>query len=151
MLIGYYKSKTAAFSYVELMVGLFILLLTVIPTLKLNANQIKTYIKIERAEEDLAFFEFLLRNLESKTYEDYTKVASTISIDNFQTYQNFTLIEKIYSMNEEKFLINDYKLNLYIKDIEVDYVINKKQGFLIEFDFSSKNLNKKGELIVFKK
>lgn len=151
MLIGYYKSKTAAFSYVELMVGLFILLLTVIPTLKLNANQIKTYIKIERAEEDLAFFEFLLRNLESKTYEDYTKVASTISIDNFQTYQNFTLIEKIYSMTEEKFLINDYKLNLYIKDIEVDYVINKKQGFLIEFDFSSKNLNKKGELIVFKK
>lgn len=58
MLIGYYKSKTAAFSYVELMVGLFILLLTVIPTLKLNANQIKTYIKIEMAEEDLAFLNF---------------------------------------------------------------------------------------------
>lgn len=54
-------------------------------------------------------------------------------------------------MTEGKFLINDYNLNLYIKDIEVDYVINKKQGFLIEFDFSSKNLNKKGELIVFKK
>ena len=49
-------NKNKAFSLMEVIVSVFILILVLIPSVKLNIQQIKTYSKIRNADSELHFF-----------------------------------------------------------------------------------------------
>lgn len=46
-------NKNKAFSLMEVIVSVFILILVLIPSIKLNIQQIKTYSKIKNADSEL--------------------------------------------------------------------------------------------------
>ena len=48
--------KSRAFSLMEVIVSVFILFLVLIPSIKLNSQQLKTYSKIRLRKKELQFF-----------------------------------------------------------------------------------------------
>ena len=59
-------NKNKAFSLMEVIVSVFILILVLIPSIKLNIQQIKTYSKIRNADSELHFFTSLNNYLKSE-------------------------------------------------------------------------------------
>lgn len=51
-------NKNKAFSLMEVIVSVFILILVLIPSVKLNIQQIKTYSRIRNADSELHFYFF---------------------------------------------------------------------------------------------
>ena len=58
--------KSRAFSLMEVIVSVFILFLVLIPSKKLNSQQLKTYSKIRAKEKELHFFNSLNNYIKSK-------------------------------------------------------------------------------------
>ena len=59
-------NKNKAFSLMEVIVSVFILILVLIPSIKLNIQQIKTYSKIRNADSELHFFTSLNNYLKAE-------------------------------------------------------------------------------------
>ena len=72
-----YINKNKAFSLMEVIVSVFILILVLIPSVKLNIQQIKTYSKIRNADSELHFFTSL---------NNYLKAENIIKMMNPMNY-----------------------------------------------------------------
>ena len=59
-------NKNKAFSLMEVIVSVFILILVLIPSIKLNIQQIKTYSKIKNFDSELHFFASLNNYLKAE-------------------------------------------------------------------------------------
>ena len=75
-------NKNKAFSLMEVIISVFILILVLIPSVKSNSQQIKTYSKIRNADSELHFFTSLNNYLKAEDIVD--------SHLEFNNYSDFT-------------------------------------------------------------
>ena len=99
-------NKNKAFSLMEVIVSVFILILVLIPSVKLNIQQIKTYSKIRNVDSELHFFTSLNNYLKAENitnshldFNSYTDFIKTFN--NFgNSFQN---LNNRYGKNRSRF------------------------------------------------
>ena len=132
-------NKNKAFSLMEVIVSVFILILVLIPSIKLNIQQIKTYSKIRNADSELHFFTSLNNYLKAENitnsrleFNDYTDFITTFNNfgNSFQNLKNFNLI-------------------IDIEKTEVDFSNRKEKASLIKVEYRGDKKIYKNTLLKF--
>ena len=119
--------KSRAFSLMEVIVSVFILFLVLIPSIKLNSQQLKTYSKIRAKEKELHFFNSLNNYVKSKS----------ISNSHFQTY-------------DRNIQNDEFNLLIDVEDMEVDFSDRKEKVSLINLEYKGASKTYKNKIIKFK-
>ena len=132
-------NKNKAFSLMEVIVSVFILILVLIPSIKLNIQQIKTYSKIRNADSELHFFTSLNNYLKAENiinshleFSSYTDFITTFNNfgNSFQNLKNFNLI-------------------IDIEKTEVDFSNRKEKASLIKVEYRGDKKIYKNTLLKF--
>ena len=127
--------KSRAFSLMEVIVSVFILFLVLIPSIKLNSQQLKTYSKIRNKEKELHFFNSLNNYLKSKSISN--------SHLEFNSYSDFlTYVRNIQN--------DEFNLTIDVEDIEVDFSDRKERVSLINLEYKGASKTYKNKIIKFK-
>lgn len=134
--------KSKAFSLMEVIVSVFILFLVLIPSIKLNSQQLKTYSEIREKEKELHFFNSLNNYLKSKSISNNHLEFNSYSdfINSFNDFQTYTR-----NMQSDEF-----KLLIDVKDIEVDFFDRKEKISLISLEYKGASKSYKNKIIKFK-
>ena len=134
--------KSRAFSLMEVIVSVFILFLVLIPSIKLNSQQLKTYSKIRTKEKELHFFNSLNNYIKSKSisnsnleFNSYSDFLSSFS--DFQTY--------VRNIQDDEF-----NLTIDVEDMEVDFSDRKERVSLINLEYKGASKTYKSELLTTK-
>ena len=85
-------NKNKAFSLMEVIVSVFILILVLIPSVKLNIQQIKTYSKIKNFDSELHFFTSLNNYLKAENIINSHLEFSSYT-DFITTFNNFGSVQ----------------------------------------------------------
>lgn len=134
--------KSKAFSLMEVIVSVFILFLVLIPSVKLNSQQLKTYSEIREKEKELHFFNSLNNYLKSKFISNNHLEFNSYSdfINSFNDFQTYTR-----NMQSDEF-----KLLIDVEDIEVDFFDRKEKISLISLEYKGASKSYKNKIIKFK-
>ncbi|MGP1429695.1 MAG: prepilin-type N-terminal cleavage/methylation domain-containing protein [Fusobacterium sp.] len=134
--------KSKAFSLMEVIVSVFILFLILIPSVKLNSQQLKTYSEIREKEKELHFFNSLNNYLKSKSISNNHLEFNSYSdfINSFNDFQTYTR-----NMQSDEF-----KLLIDVEDIEVDFFDRKEKISLISLEYKGASKSYKNKIIKFK-
>ena len=134
--------KSRAFSLMEVIVSVFILFLILIPSIKLNSQQLKTYSEIREKEKELHFFNSLNNYLKSKSISNNHLEFNSYSdfINSFNDFQTYTR-----NMQSDEF-----KLLIDVEDIEVDFFDRKEKISLISLEYKGASKSYKNKIIKFK-
>ncbi|EHI78906.1 hypothetical protein HMPREF9093_00842 [Fusobacterium sp. oral taxon 370 str. F0437] len=134
--------KSKAFSLMEVIVSVFILFLVLIPSVKLNSQQLKTYSEIREKEKELHFFNSLNNYLKSKSISNNHLEFNSYSdfINSFNDFQTYTR-----NMQSDEF-----KLLIDVEDIEVDFFDRKEKISLISLEYKGASKSYKNKIIKFK-
>lgn len=134
--------KSKAFSLMEVIVSVFILFLVLIPSVKLNSQQLKTYSKIRAKEKELHFFYSLNNYIKSKSISNSHLEFNSYSdfINSFNDFQTYTR-----NMQSDEF-----KLLIDVEDIEVDFFDRKEKISLISLEYKGASKSYKNKIIKFK-
>lgn len=134
--------KSKAFSLMEVIVSVFILFLILIPSVKLNSQQLKTYSEIREKEKELHFFNSLNNYLKSKSISNNHLEFNSYSdfINSFNDFQTYTR-----NMQSDEF-----KLLIDVEDIEVDFFDRKEKISLISLEYKEASKSYKNKIIKFK-
>lgn len=134
--------KSKAFSLIEVIVSVFILFLVLIPSIKLNSQQLKTYSEIREKEKELHFFNSLNNYLKSKSISNNHLEFNSYSdfINSFNDFQTYTR-----NMQSDEF-----KLLIDVEDIEVDFFDRKEKISLISLEYKGASKSYKNKIIKFK-
>ena len=134
--------KSKAFSLMEVIVSVFILFLVLIPSVKLNSQQLKTYSEIREKEKELHFFNSLNNYLKSKSISNNHLEFNSYSdfINSFNDFQTYTR-----NMQSDEF-----KLLIDVEDIEVDFFDRKEKISLINLEYKGASKTYKNKIIKFK-
>ena len=134
--------KSKAFSLMEVIVSVFILFLVLIPSIKLNSQQLKTYSKIRAKEKELHFFNSLNNYIKSKSisnshleFNSYSDFLSSFS--DFQTY--------VRNIQDDEF-----NLTIDVEDMEVDFSDRKERVSLINLEYKGASKTYKSQLLTTK-
>ena len=124
-------NKNKAFSLMEVIVSVFILILVLIPSVKLNIQQIKTYSKIKNADSELHFFISLNNYLKAENITN-----SHLEFNNFgNSFQNLKN--------------KNFKLIIDIEKTEVDFSNRKEKASLIKVEYRGDKKVYKNTLLKF--
>ena len=130
--------KSRAFSLMEVIVSVFILFLVLIPSIKLNSQQLKTYSKIRAKEKELHFFNSLKSKSISNSHLEFNSYSDFLSFfSDFQTYARNI-------QNDE------FNLLIDVEDIEVDFSDRKEKVSLINLEYRGASKTYKNKIIKFK-
>ena len=132
-------NKNKAFSLMEVIVSVFILILVLIPSIKLNIQQIKTYSKIRNADSELHFFTSLNNYLKAENIINYHLEFSSYT-DFITTFNNFG--------NSFQNLKN-FNLIIDIEKTEVDFSNRKEKASLIKVEYRGDKKIYKNTLLKF--
>lgn len=134
--------KSKAFSLMEVIVSVFILFLVLIPSVKLNSQQLKTYSEIREKEKELHFFNSLNNYLKSKSISNNHLEFNSYSdfINSFNDFQTYT----------RNMQSNEFKLLIDVEDIEVDFFDRKEKISLISLEYKGASKSYKNKIIKFK-
>ncbi|WP_314295324.1 type II secretion system protein [Fusobacterium periodonticum] len=134
--------KSRAFSLMEVIMSVFILFLVLIPSVKLNNQQLKTYSEIREKEKELHFFNSLNNYLKSKSISNNHLEFNSYSdfINSFNDFQTYTR-----NMQSDEF-----KLLIDVEDIEVDFFDRKEKISLISLEYKGASKSYKNKIIKFK-
>ena len=132
-------NKNKAFSLMEVIVSVFILILVLIPSVKLNIQQIKTYSKIRNADSELHFFTSLNNYLKAENIINYHLEFSSYT-DFITTFNNFG--------NSFQNLKN-FNLIIDIEKTEVDFSNRKEKASLIKVEYRGDKKIYKNTLLKF--
>lgn len=134
--------KSKAFSLMEVIVSVFILFLVLIPSIKLNSQQLKIYSEIREKEKELHFFNSLNNYLKSKSISNNHLEFNSYSdfINSFNDFQTYTR-----NMQSDEF-----KLLIDVEDIEVDFFDRKEKISLISLEYKGASKSYKNKIIKFK-
>ena len=136
-------NKNKAFSLMEVIVSVFILILVLIPSVKLNIQQIKTYSKIRNADSELHFFTSLNNYLKAENIineEDRKeKIEDRLDVI-FARYNSddFVLRYEILKKDRKKENIVVYLLDLALLN---DYIIDDMKDYVFFVCREKKNIN----------
>ena len=134
-------NKNKAFSLMEVIVSVFILILVLIPSVKLNIQQVKTYSKIRNADSELHFFTSLNNYLKAENitnsrleFNDYTDFITTFNNfgNSFQNLKN-----------------KNFNLIIDMEKIEVDFSNRKENASLIKVEYRGDKKIYKNTLLKF--
>ena len=134
--------KSRAFSLMEVIVSVFILFLVLIPSVKLNSQQLKTYSEIREKEKELHFFNSLNNYLKSKSISN-----SHLEFNNYSDFLSSFNDFQTYTRNIEN---KDFKLLIDVEDIEVDFFDRKEKISLISLEYKGASKSYKNKIIKFK-
>ena len=124
-------NKNKAFSLMEVIVSVFILILVLIPSIKLNIQQIKTYSKIKNADSELHFFASLNNYLKSENI-----INSHLEFNNFgNSFQNLKN--------------KNFKLIIDMEKTEIDFSNRKENASLIKVEYRGDKKIYKNTLLKF--
>ena len=134
--------KSRAFSLMEVIVSVFILFLVLIPSIKLNSQQLKTYSKIRAKEKELHFFNSLNNYLKSKSISN-----SHLEFNNYSDFINSFSDFQSYIRDIQN---KDFNLLIDIEDIEVNFSDRKEKISLISLEYKGTSKTYKNKIIKFK-
>ena len=124
-------NKNKAFSLMEVIVSVFILILVLIPSIKLNIQQIKTYSKIKNFDSELHFFASLNNYLKAENI-----INSHLEFNNFgNSFQNLKN--------------KNFNLIIDIEKTEVDFSNRKEKANLIKVEYRGNKKIYKNTLLKF--
>jgi len=105
--------KSRAFSLMEVIVSVFILFLVLIPSIKLNSQQLKTYSKIRAKEKELHFFNSLGNYIKSKSISN-----SHLEFNNYSDFLNSFSDFQTYARNIQN---DEFNLTIDVEDIAIEH------------------------------
>jgi len=134
--------KSKAFSLIEVIVSVFILFLVLIPSIKLNSQQLKTYSIIREKQKELHFFNSLNNYLKSKSISN-----SHLEFNNYSDFINSFSDFQSYIRDIQN---KDFNLLIDIEDIEVNFSDRKEKISLISLEYKGASKTYKNKIIKFK-
>ena len=134
--------KSRAFSLMEIIVSVFILFLVLIPSIKLNSQQLKTYSIIREKQKELHFFNSLNNYLKSKSISN-----SHLEFNNYSDFINSFSDFQSYIRDIQN---KDFNLLIDIEDIEVNFSDRKEKISLISLEYKGTSKTYKNKIIKFK-
>ena len=134
--------KSKAFSLMEVIVSVFILFLVLIPSIKLNSQQLKTYSEIREKQKELHFFNSLNNYLKSKSISN-----SHLEFNNYSDFINSFSDFQSYIRDIQN---KDFNLLIDIEDIEVNFSDRKEKISLISLEYKGTSKTYKNKIIKFK-
>ena len=134
-------NKNKAFSLMEVIVSVFILILVLIPSIKLNIQQIKTYSKIKNFDSELHFFASL---------NNYFKAENIINSHlEFNNYSDFITTFNNFGNSFQNLKNKNFKLIIDTEETEVDFSNRKEKGNLIKVEYRGNKKIYKNTLLKF--
>jgi len=133
--------KSRAFSLMEVIVSVFILFLVLIPSIKLNSQQLKTYSKIRAKEKELHFFNSLGNYIKSKSISN--------SHLEFNSYADFITRFNNFGNSFQNLKNKNFNLIIDIEKIEVDFSNRKEKASLIKVKYRGDKKIYKNTLLKF--
>ena len=134
-------NKNKAFSLMEVIVSVFILILVLIPSVKSNSQQIKTYSKIRNADSELHFFTSLNNYLKAEDIVD--------SHLEFNNYSNFTTRFDNFGSSFHNFKNENFNLKIDVEKTEIDFSNRKQKASLIKVEYRGDKKIYKNTLLKF--
>ena len=134
--------KYRAFSLIEVIISVFILFLVLIPSVKLNSQQLKTYSIIREKRKELHFFNSLNNYLKSKSI-----LSSHLEFNNYSDFLSSFNDFQTYTRNIEN---KDFKLLIDVEDIEIDFSDRKEKASIINLEYRGVSKIYKNKIIKFK-
>ncbi len=134
--------KSKAFSLMEVIMSVFILFLVLIPSIKLNSQQLKTYSIIREKQKELHFFNSLNNYLKSKSISN-----SHLEFNNYSDFINSFSDFQSYIRDIQN---KDFNLLIDIEDIEVNFSDRKEKISLISLEYKGTSKTYKNKIIKFK-
>jgi len=134
-------NKNKAFSLMEVIVSVFILILVLIPSVKSNSQQIKTYSKIRNADSELHFFTSLNNYLKAEDIVD--------SHLEFNNYSDFTTRFDNFGSSFHNFKNENFNLKIDVEKIEIDFSNRKQKASLIKVEYRGDKKIYKNTLLKF--
>ena len=134
-------NKNKAFSLMEVIVSVFILILVLIPSIKLNIQQIKTYSKIKNADSELHFFASL---------DNYLKSENIINSHlEFNNYSDFITRFNNFGNSFQNLKNKNFKLIIDMEKTEIDFSNRKEKASLIKVEYRGNKKIYKNTLLKF--
>ena len=134
-------NKNKAFSLMEVIVSVFILILVLIPSVKSNSQQIKTYSKIRNADSELHFFTSLNNYLKAEDIVD--------SHLEFNNYSDFTTRFDNFGSSFHNFKSENFNLKIDVEKTEIDFSNRKENASLIKVEYRGDKKIYKNTLLKF--
>ena len=134
-------NKNKAFSLMEVIVSVFILILVLIPSMKLNSQQIKTYSNIRNADSESHFFTSLNNYLKAENIVD--------SHLEFNNYVDFTTRFNNFDTSFKNLKNKNFNLIIDVEKKEVDFSNRKEKASLIMVQYKGDKEIYKNTLLKF--
>ncbi|MDC7955994.1 prepilin-type N-terminal cleavage/methylation domain-containing protein [Fusobacterium simiae] len=134
-------NKNKAFSLIEVIVSIFILILVLVPSIKLNIQQIKTYSKIRNADRELHFFTSLNNYLKAENI--------TSSHLEFNNYSDFVTTFNSFGNSFQNLKNKNFKIVIDVEKTEVDFSNRKEKASLIKVEYRGDKKIYKNTLLKF--
>ena len=125
----------------EVIISVFILILVLIPSVKSNSQQIKTYSKIRNADSELHFFTSLNNYLKAEDIVD--------SHLEFNNYSDFTTRFDNFGSSFHNFKNENFNLKIDAEKIEIDFSNRKQKASLIKVEYRGDKKIYKNTLLKF--
>ena len=134
-------NKNRAFSLMEVTISVFILILVLIPSVKSNSQQIKTYSKIRNADSELHFFTSLNNYLKAEDIVD--------SHLEFNNYSDFITRFDNFGSSFHNFKNGNFNLKIDVEKTEIDFSNRKQKASLIKVEYRGDKKIYKNTLLKF--
>ena len=134
-------NKNKALSLMEVIISVFILILVLIPSVKSNSQQIKTYSKIKNFDSELHFFASL---------NNYLKAENIINSHlEFNNYSDFITTFNNFGNCFQNLKNKNFNLIIDIEKTEVDFSNRKEKANLIKVEYRGNKKIYKNTLLKF--
>lgn len=134
--------KNKAFSYIEIILSIFIITSVIFPSLKISSQQLNTYKKINTYNDDLIFFNSIISHLKSKD----NFITESIHIKNYQELKNTDIFKDLNIDNNK---LENFSLDIEIEKTNIDFYVEELPSNLININFKSKRNSLFTQILIF--
>lgn len=134
--------KKQAYSYIEIIISIFLVLFIILPSLKVSSQQLKINTKANSYNDSLIFFSSLVNYLKTREYI----ISEDIHIENYEDFKENSLFN---DFDIKGFKGNNFSLDIKVKKINVDFHIKNIDSNLILITFKNYNNEIFNKILVF--
>lgn len=134
--------KNKAFSYIEIILSIFIITSVIFPSLKICSQQLNTYKKINTYNDELIFFNSIISHLKSKD----NFITESIHIKNYQELKNTDIFKDLNIDNNK---LENFSLDIEIEKTNIDFYVEELPSNLININFKSKRNSLFTQILIF--
>lgn len=133
-----------AFSYIETVIAIFICLLILIPTIKINLKQIHTYKIAKKYDNNLIFFNSLANYIRAQNFSD--TASQNLVFQNYEDLKNNPLFEHFTWIESP----NEFNLEVEISTANTNFYLKNYSIILIKMKYRNNKINFSENIIKFK-